>query len=301
MDRQEAVEKFQERLNEIIERTGLSRSAYAAQLGLDRSTLSQLLSAGNDRLPRAETIVAIASLAQVSVDWLLGLTQEAEEATGELIPSDLEIEANAGLPMDERLQRWHAEAVGYKIRYVPMTLPDLLKTKEVIAYEYQEYSDPVHEARIEEAERRLAYSRRPETDIESCSSFQALESFAYGEGIWRNLPLKHRIEQLDWMAELTEELYPTFRWFLYDGLQRFSVPYTIFGPTRTAVYIGNMFFVFNATEQIRALTRHFDELIRAAVVQPPDVVDYVKGLRRRLGRSKAKGAKDEVTPKASGG
>ena len=290
MNRQEAVEKFQERLSEVIERAGLSRSAFASQLGLDRSTLSQLLSAGNDRLPRAETIVAIASMAQVSVDWLLGLNQE-EESTSELVSSDLEIESNAGLPMDERLQRWHSEAVGYKIRYVPMTLPDLLKTKEVICYEYQEYGDPVHEARIEEAERRLAYSRRPETDIEACASFQALESFAYGEGIWRNLPLKHRLEQLDWMAELTEELYPTFRWFLYDGLQRFSVPYTIFGPTRAAVYIGNMFFVFNATEQIRALTRHFDELIKAAVVQPPDVVDYVKGLRRRVGRSKEKAAK----------
>ena len=47
------------------------------------------------------------------------------------------------------------------------------------------------------------------------------------------------------------------------------MPYTIFGPTRVVVYIGNMFFVFVATEQIRALTRHFDELIRAAVVQPP--------------------------------
>ena len=76
----------------------------------------------------AETIVAIASMAQVSVDWLLpGLSED--ESTGELVASDLEIESNAGLPMDERLQRWHA-AVGYKIRYVPTTLPDLLKTKE---------------------------------------------------------------------------------------------------------------------------------------------------------------------------
>nr|MDJ0983026.1 helix-turn-helix transcriptional regulator [Kiloniellales bacterium] len=137
MNRQEAVEKFQKRLSEVIERSGLSRSAFAAQLSLDRSTLSQLLSSGNDRLPRAETIVAIASMAQVSVDWLLGLSEDEESS--ELVASDLEIESNAGLPMDERLQRWHAEAVGYKIRYVPTTLPDLLKTKEVIDYEYQEY------------------------------------------------------------------------------------------------------------------------------------------------------------------
>ena len=297
MNRQEAVEKFQKRLSEVIERSGLSRSAFAAQLGLDRSTLSQLLSAGNDRLPRAETIVAIASMAQVSVDWLLGLSEDEESS--ELVASELEIESNAGLPMDERLQRWHAEAVGYKIRYVPTTLPDLLKSKEVIGYEYQEYGDPVHEARIEEAERRLAYSRRPETDIEACSSYHSLDTFAYGEGIWRNLPLEDRIAQLDWMVELTEELYPTFRWFLYDGLQRFSVPYTIFGPTRVAVYVGSSFFVFNATEQIRALTRHFDDLIRAAVVQPPDVADYLKGLRRKVAGGKAKAAQSGAKAKAT--
>jgi hypothetical protein len=30
------------------------------------------------------------------------------------------------------------------------------------------------------------------------------------------------------------------------------------------------------------LTRHFDDLIRAAVVQPPDVIDFLKGLLREL-------------------
>ncbi len=292
MDRKEATEKFQERLKEVIGRTGLSRSAFAAQLGLDRSTLSQLLAAGNERLPRAETIVAIASMAQVSVDWLLGLTQD-EEVASELVGSGLEIATGAGLPMDERLRRWHAEAIGYKIRYVPATLPDLLKTEEVIRYEFQEYGMPMPDARIEQTERRLAYSRRPETDIEACSSFQSLEDFAQGSGIWRNLPAKGRQEQLEWILQLVDELYPTFRWFLYDGLQRYSVPYTIFGPARAAIYIGNMYFVFNATEQIRALSSHFDDLIRAAVIQPPDVIDYVSGLVRGLGGRKKKRARAE--------
>jgi len=31
------------------------------------------------------------------------------------------------------------------------------------------------------------------------------------------------------------------------------------------------------------LTRHFDDLIRAAVIQPPDVIDFLKGLLRELG------------------
>ena len=60
------------------------------------------------------------------------------------------------------------------------------------------------------------------------------------------------------------------------------MPLTIFGPKRVAVYVGNMYLVFNSTEHIQVLTRHFDDLIRAAVVQPPDVIDFLKGLLREL-------------------
>ena len=45
-----------------------------------------------------------------------------------------------------------------------------------------------------------------------------------------------------------------------------------------------MYFVFNATEQIRVLTRHFDELIRAAVVQPTEVGRFLEGLLAELDR-----------------
>ena len=282
MDRRKTVEAFRERLSEVIERSGLSRMAFSARVGLDRSTLSQLLSPGNERLPRAETIAAIAGREQVSVDWLLGLSQEGQIGADIMAPV-LEIEAGAASPADERLARWHAEAAGYKIRYVPTTLPDLLKTEEVIRYEFQEYGARVPKARIEQAEERLAYSRLPETDMEACSSFQALEDFARGHGVWRGLPAEGRAAQLNAMTVLLDELYPTFRWFLFDGLQRYSVPLTIFGPKRVAVYVGNMYLVFNSTEHIQVLTRHFDDLIRAAVIQPPDVIDFLKGLLRELG------------------
>ena len=132
------------------------------------------------------------------------------------------------------------------------------------------------------AEKRLEYSRRPETDIEACCSFQSVEGFARGEGIWRDLSLEVRREQLRWMIALTDELYPTFRWFLFDGLKHYSAPITIFGPTRAAAYIGNMYFVFNSTEHIRALTQHFDDLIRGAVVQPPDVSKLLTGLLEEI-------------------
>lgn len=281
MDRRRTVEIFRERLSEVIDRSGVTRTAFAERAGLDRSTLSQLLSAGNDRLPRAETIAAIAEREQVSVDWLLGLSQEGTLGA-DVIDQSLEIESGAASPVDERLARWHAEAAGYKIRYVPTTIPDLLKTEEVIRYEYQEHGAQIPRVRIVQAEERLAYTRLPETDMEACSSIQSVEGFAHGHGVWTSLPAASRIVQLETMIQLLDELYPTFRWFLFDGLQRFSVPLTIFGPKRAAAYFGNMYFVFNSTEHIRVLTRHFDDLIRAATVQPPDVAAYLRGLLSRI-------------------
>jgi len=285
MDRREIVRAFQERLGEVISRSGCTRSAFAGRVGIDRSTLSQLLDAENVRLPRAETVAAIAVEGRVSVDWLLGLSQEGQLGT-DVFSEALEVESAASSPTDERLARWHAEAAGYKIRYVPTTLPDLLKSEEVIRYEYRAYSPLLPEGRIEQAEARLAYSRRPETDMEICSSVQSVEEFIRGEGMWRGLPQATRWAQVDLMRERLDELYPTVRWFLFDGLRRYSVPLTIFGPQRAAVYIGDMYFVFNATEHIRVLTGHFDYLIRAALVQPPDVIACLERLCREVGKGR---------------
>lgn len=281
MDRRETVQIFRKRLIDVIGRSGLSRSGFAAKLGLDRSTLSQLLNDANTRLPRAETIVAIAASEQISVDWLLGLSQEGQLAT-DLYRRPLELEPGGGAPGDELLRLWHLEAAGYKIRYIPATLPDLLKIDDVITYEYAEQGLDVPLVRRQESEQRLAYSRRSETDLEVCTSLQSVESFAWGEGIWRGLSPAVRRRQLRRMAQLTDELYPTLRWFMFDGLKSYAAPMTIFGPHRAALFIGEMFLVLNSTEHIRELTRTFEHLIRAAVVQPPDVGRIMTGLLGRI-------------------
>ena len=185
-------------------------------------------------------------------------------------------------PTDERLVNWHREAIGYKIRYVPATLPDLLKTESVIRYELDRYETTRPEQMIQTAAARLAIQRRPETDMEACNSIQSVDSFAFGEGIWNRLDRRIRTEQLEVMIDLLRELYPTFRWFLFDGRQRYSGAMTIFGPRRAAVYFGQMYYVFNSIEHIRALAEHFDDLIRGAVIQPTEVPDYLARLRRQL-------------------
>lgn len=280
-DRRPLLDVFRTRLESLIDDAGLSRVAYAGQIGVDRSTLSQLLSESNRRLPRVETLARIARASNVSVDWLLGLTHQGPQRT-ELMKEEASIEKDATSSDDARLIRWHAEAVGYKIRYVPATLPELLKTEEVIRHETTFFDTATPEQRIDTASSRLEWQRMPETDMEACNSVQAVEGFALGEGIWRTLSVTRRRAQLDKMLELTDELYPTFRWFLYDGRQRYAAPVTVFGNQRAAFYLGQMYLVVHGDEQIKAITQNFDQLIRAAVVQPPDVPKLLRRLRSQL-------------------
>ena len=93
---------------------------------------------------------------------------------------------------------------------------------------------------------RLAWARHPDTEMECCSSVQASASFARGEGIWSRLGVATRRDQLDRMIELVDELYPTFRWFLFDGSRRYAAPVTVFGSQRAALYLGQLYLVLTS-------------------------------------------------------
>lgn len=276
-DRRETVSVFRARFLEALENAGVSRSALARQTGVDRSTLSQLLSPDNDRLPRADTVAAIASALKVSLDWLLGLSHEAKLGA-DVLQESLQFTPSAQTPVDENLARWHVEAAGYKIRYVPATLPDLVKTEDVMRFEYRDYVAKSADQAIAASHGRLAYTRLPDTDMEICMPRQSLEAFARGEARWRGLAPEIRLAQLDKMAEIAEELYPSLRINLFDAMTHYSAPYTIFGPARAAVYVGQMFFVFTTTPHIRVLMRHFDGLVRAATVQATETAAFLRSL-----------------------
>ena len=274
MDRRQMLDTFRERLDVVIGRSGLTRSAFATGSAIDRSTLSQLLSPTNRRLPRVETLAEVAATHQVSVDWLLGLSN-AGPMQAEMMHEQLAFERNALSPNDERLIAWFEQARGYKVRYVPSTLPDMLKTDNLIRFELGEFVTIRPEQQIGTAAARLAWTRSPGSDLECCNSVQSVELFARGEGIWRALPHGQRIEQLEHMIELTRALYPTLRWFLFDGLQRYAAPITIFGPQRAALYLGQMYLVLTSSAQVSTLTEHFDDLIRGATVQPNEIPAFL--------------------------
>jgi transcriptional regulator with XRE-family HTH domain len=271
-------------LKTLLQRFSGNQSAFAAAIGVDRSALSQMLSDSSTRLPRAETLLAIATEYKVSLDWLLGLSHD-EVLTGEIRES-FEIEEGSGGFDETLLAQWHAEAGGTKVRYVPAGIPDLLRTDALVSYE-ADISNRSREAQQGETRFRIDYNRRPETDMEVCMPRHTLEIFARGLGVWTGVPAALRREQLVHMATLLDELYPTFRLFLYDGRMRYSVPYTIFGPYRVAVYVGDMYLVLNATAAVRTFTRHFDNLIRSAVVNPHEAAGFV---------SRMAGLVEEVDP-----
>ena len=279
-DKEETLVTFTERLTEVIELSGATRGSVAERAGIDRSTLTQLLSRRNQRLPRLDTVVALAHDQDVSIDWLVGLSNKGPMQAKMI---DTEFTRSGHVHDDKRLLSWFTETAGHKVRHVPSTIPDLVKTESVIRFESARRNDAEVEAetRVEVSAARRALTRSAATEIEVCSSFQAITAIARGEGVWSQLELVHRKEQLDQIAELTNELYPRFRWFLFDGSRRYAAPITIFGPLRAALYLGMNYLVLTSVEHIRILIRDFDELIKAASVQPPDVARYLARLKPR--------------------
>ncbi len=269
MKLQERVTLFQDRLQQVITRSALNRSAFSASIGVDRSTLSQLLAVENVRLPRADTIASIAEVHQVSIDWLLGLTQQGALQTN-IMPEEFEVDEYDNTIFEKNLE-WHRQASGYKVRYVPTTLPDLLKTEAVAEYEFDRYGSGKVDQSVRDNQLRLLQQRHAGSELETCMPIQSLESFVRGHGVWQGLSVADRRQQLERMIELNSELYPGFRWFMFDGKQSYSSSFTIFGPLRASLFLGQLYVVINSIEHIRKLIERFDDLIRMAIVHPHEI------------------------------
>jgi transcriptional regulator with XRE-family HTH domain len=276
LDKRRTAEQFRARLAQLQAQSGLTQSGFADAIGIDRSALSQLGSGQNPRLPRAETLLALAARFQVSVDWLLGLSEDRGIVSQALNTVETE------QALDDRnrtaMERWHHEATGQKVRYTPAQLPDLMRTQAVIAFQAQS-SEQERKRLQRQTDRRLNYSRMPESDIEMCMALQTLELFAQGAGVWRGLPDADRAEQLAKIADTLDELYPAFRMYLYDGRQRFAPPMTIFGYNRAAIYAGETYLLVRSKQLVQELARGFDQHIRHAQIHSHEAAEWVRGLR----------------------
>lgn len=275
--RQDSVTLFRRRLESVIDRSGLTTSGFARLSGVDRSTLSQLLDEADPRLPRADTLMAVAKAAKVSTDWLLGLSQR-EEVGAEIIQAMLQIEVHNGGPADDQFVAWLNEVEGYRIRTVPVALPDFVKTEAVLRFQYAKTDQGASPLRLETIRARLDYMCRPDHDVEVCIAIQVLQAFAAGQDIWRDLPLADRMEQIEHLTALYRDSYPGLRLYLYDLRTAYSAPFTVFGPKRAVIFLGPNYLVLNGSDHIRLFARRFDDLIRLAVVQPHEVESFLQGL-----------------------
>lgn len=274
MDKRARAAIFRMRLAEAMAHAGVNRSALARAAGVDRSTLSQLLVAEDARLPNAQLIAESARALGVSSDWLLGLT-ERPERPGDLVAAAVHVAAAERASVDEQLLSWHREASGYKIRHVPATLPDILKTEAVLRWEYEAFLGRTPDQAIGAVMDRLDWLRSGSSDYEIAAPRHELESLATGEGYYRGLPLAARQEQLALLEATCRDLYPSLRLFVFDARRLFSAPITVFGPILATIYVGQVYLAFRGDERVRSLSRHFDWLVRECDIDARDAPDYL--------------------------
>ncbi|MAU51859.1 MAG: transcriptional regulator [Roseovarius sp.] len=277
IDKRIRADLFRTRLAEAMRLRATNQSALARTIGVDRSTVSQLLKGAGARLPNAQVVAECARALGVSADWLLGLTARPETAADMLANSLSLTEAPRAL-VDEQIFAWHKEAAGYKIRHVPAALPDMLKTRAMLAWEYAPSLGRSADQAIGASEDRMAWMRGARSDYEIALPLHEIESFVRGEGYYRDLPADIRREQLEHMIAVTRQLYPRLRLYLFDARRLYSAPVTIFGPLLAVLYIGRNYLVFRDSARVEALTLHFDRLVREAGITARALPDHLAAL-----------------------
>ena len=275
--RSDRARLFRQRLNEAMQAQWLNRSSLAERAGVDRSTISLLLSEQQVRLPSGHVVADLAAALNVTADWLLGLTTTTR-APGEILRESLEVAEREPGHSDANIERWLNEAADAKVRNVPASLPEFMKTEAVMTLEYADYASKSPQQALAQTQARLTINRLPGRDTEIALPRQRLEDFAQRAGIWGELTSEQVHEQLERMADLCEELYPSTRLHLYDQRQHYSAPITVFGQRRAVIYVGSSYFVFNTQEHVETLTRHFDQLVRGASVLSHETARWLRGL-----------------------
>jgi len=281
IDKRVRAKQFRARLSRAMRDQNVTQSGLARQIGTDRSTISQALADDGARLPGAHVVGACAQALGVSSDWLLGLSDRPESAAA-LTAAALSLTEAPRALIDERIFGWHQEAAGYKIRHVPAGLPDMLKTQAFLEWEYRPHLGRTTTQAINASRDRLNWMRAAQSDYEIAMPLYELHSCAAGTGYYADLPLDVRRAQLDQFHDLTTQLYPRLRIYLFDQRQLYSAPITLFGPLLAVLYTGGHYMAFRDRERIETLSLHFDTLVRQAAFTARDIPDHLESLRARL-------------------
>ena len=281
MDKRARSDLFRNRLQKAMELKGDTQSSLARKTGADRSTLSQILAGTTPRLPNGQLVAQCANSLGVSADWLLGLSDQPDSLEQILEQAMTMVDAPRAL-IDAQIFAWHQKAAGYKIRHVPSGLPDMVKIRSMLEWEYAPSLGHTIDLAIASAEDRLNWMRQAQSDYEIALPIHELQAFARAEGYYSGCPRQIRIEQLKHLAQLTAQLYPVMRFSLFDARKIYSAPITIFGPLRAVIYLGQKYLVFRVPDRIQALSQHFDGLIREAEISTRELPAFIGALLQEM-------------------
>ena len=184
--------------------------------------------------------------------------------------------------VDEQIFDWHREAAGYKIRHVPAALPDMLKTRPMLEWEYSPHLGRTAEQAIGASEDRLAWMRGAHSDYEIAMPLYEIDSFARGEGYYSGLPAQVRRDQIDRILSLYDQFYPRMRIYLFDARRLYSAPLTVFGPLLAVLYVGRNYLAFRDSVRVQAFVVHFDQLVREASISARDLPGHLRHLRDEI-------------------
>lgn len=275
-------QNFQYRLAKAFKEAEITKAELSRLTDVDRSTITQLLKKDNMRLPRADTVAALAAGLNTTSDWLLGLTNE-KASKSNIVQEILSIKkADKYSPVEQTLLRWHQKYYNDKIRYVASTIPDQLKTLSTIGFEHKHFYTSEQVRQLAISEERQKYTSMHQRDFEVCASLELVELFIKGHGVWQGMPRKDRIEQIEYMIEKIDEHYPDYRLYLYDSLKCLSPQITIFGRMRAAIGVGYMYFAYNTPDHIEALIQHFNTLIKEAPVKAHEIISYLEDNLKKM-------------------
>lgn len=279
-DKRDLAPLFRARLAEAMAARKVSQAELARKTWVDRSTISALLQPGT-RMPNAQLAADSARALGVSADWLLGLSGRPEPIA-DLLAASLSLTEAPRALIDERIFAWHQEAAGYKIRHVPATLPDMLKTRAVVEWEYEPQLGRTAEQAIGAFEDRLRWMRGSGSDYEIALPMHELSAFATASGYYEGLSADTRRQQLRHLMALCDQLYPSLRLCLFDTRKLFSAPLTVFGPLLAVIYLGRHYLAFRDSARVETITQHFDLLVREAEIGARDMVAHLQMLMDRV-------------------
>ena len=275
IDKRNRAAQFRERLRQALQLGGISQAALARNIGVDRSTISQLLGDSGARLPNAQVVGECAAALNVSADWLLSLSDRPENAT-DIVANSLSLTRAPRALVDEQIYQWHRDAAGYKIRHVPATLPDMFKTDAMLEWEYAPHLGRTIQQAIGASKDRLNWMRQSTSDYEIAIPIHEMVSFATSQGYYRDLPPEVRAEQIRWLVDLCDQFYPRVRIYLFDSRRLYSAPVTVFGPLLAVLYVGRHYLAFRESERVHSFTEHFDALIREASFATQELEQFFK-------------------------